>query len=195
MVKGSRQHERVHVMVHGKPSAVLVATEDLESLEETIDILVDADTIRRLHASGAELALAKPRRARIWRRPGVTEPRPDVTEQPAPYILAITRTAAASSPRTCRRQSPQPRTRFITRGSCWTTGTASASSCFPTTGPAQRAPRHLPGHPPRRRRHPTAMAVDVAQRGNAYRPGRSPPVAAPPDARGRVGRHPETCPQ
>lgn len=41
---------------HGKPSAVLVATEDLQALEETIEILADADTMRRLHASDAELA-------------------------------------------------------------------------------------------------------------------------------------------
>lgn len=52
----SGQHERVYVTVHGKPTAVLVATEDLESLEETIEILADADTMRRLHASEAELA-------------------------------------------------------------------------------------------------------------------------------------------
>jgi antitoxin YefM len=42
--------------VHGKPSAVLLATEDLESLEETIEVLADADAMRRLHASDAELA-------------------------------------------------------------------------------------------------------------------------------------------
>jgi prevent-host-death family protein len=52
----SSQHERVHVTVHGKPSAVLLATEDLESMEETIEILADADAMRRLHASDAELA-------------------------------------------------------------------------------------------------------------------------------------------
>jgi antitoxin YefM len=52
----SGQHERVYVTVHGKPSAVLLATADLESLEETIEILADADTMRRLHASDAELA-------------------------------------------------------------------------------------------------------------------------------------------
>lgn len=56
MARVSGQHERVYVTVHGKPSAVLVATEDLESLEETIEILADADTMRRLHASDAELA-------------------------------------------------------------------------------------------------------------------------------------------
>src|SRR3954467_12905800 len=52
----SGQHERVYVTVHGKPSAVLLATEDLESLEETIEILADADTMRRLHPPDAEVA-------------------------------------------------------------------------------------------------------------------------------------------
>ena len=52
----SGQHERVYVTVHGKPSAVLLATEDLESMEETIEILADADVMRRLHQSDAELA-------------------------------------------------------------------------------------------------------------------------------------------
>ncbi|MBA2560243.1 MAG: type II toxin-antitoxin system Phd/YefM family antitoxin [Propionibacteriales bacterium] len=52
----STQHERVTVTVHGKPSAVLMATEDLESLEETIAILSDPDTLSRLAASEAELA-------------------------------------------------------------------------------------------------------------------------------------------
>ena len=50
------QHERVYVTVHGKSSAVLLATEDLESIEETIEIDADADAMRRLHASEAELA-------------------------------------------------------------------------------------------------------------------------------------------
>ncbi len=50
------QHERVTVTVHGKPSAILVAPEDLESLEETVAILADPETMRRLGASDAELA-------------------------------------------------------------------------------------------------------------------------------------------
>jgi len=49
-------HERVTVTVHGRPSAVLVAIEDLERLEETLAILRDADTMRRLAESDAELA-------------------------------------------------------------------------------------------------------------------------------------------
>ncbi|WNV74773.1 type II toxin-antitoxin system Phd/YefM family antitoxin [Geodermatophilus sp. DSM 44513] len=52
----SGQHERVYVTVHGRPSAVLLAPEDLESLEETIEILADQDVMRRLHASEAELS-------------------------------------------------------------------------------------------------------------------------------------------
>ena len=53
------QHERVTVTVHGKPSAVLVATDDLESLEETIAVLSDPDTLQRLSTSDAELALGE----------------------------------------------------------------------------------------------------------------------------------------
>jgi len=52
----SAQHERVMVTVHGAPSAVLVAPEDLESLEETLAILSDPDTMRRMAASDQELA-------------------------------------------------------------------------------------------------------------------------------------------
>jgi antitoxin YefM len=50
------QHERVTVTVHGKPSAVPIATEDLESLEKSIAILSDPGTLQRLAASDAELA-------------------------------------------------------------------------------------------------------------------------------------------
>jgi antitoxin YefM len=50
------QHERVTVTVHGRPSAVLVAVDDLESLEETIAVLSDAATLRALAESDAELA-------------------------------------------------------------------------------------------------------------------------------------------
>jgi antitoxin YefM len=50
------QHERVTVTVHGRPSAVLVAVEDLESLEETIAVLSDGNAVAALLASEAELA-------------------------------------------------------------------------------------------------------------------------------------------
>jgi antitoxin YefM len=49
-------HERVTVTVHGRPSAVLVAVEDLERLEATLEVLGDPATLRRLAESDAELA-------------------------------------------------------------------------------------------------------------------------------------------
>ena len=49
-------HERVTVTVHGRPSAVLVAVDDLDRLEETLTILSDPATMRRLADSDAELA-------------------------------------------------------------------------------------------------------------------------------------------
>ncbi len=52
----SQQHERVTVTVHGRPSAVLLAPDDLASLEETIAVLSDTETMRRLNASDDELA-------------------------------------------------------------------------------------------------------------------------------------------
>jgi len=49
-------HERVTVTVHGRPSAVLVSVDDLERLEETIAVLSDPATMRRLAESDAEIA-------------------------------------------------------------------------------------------------------------------------------------------
>jgi antitoxin YefM len=51
-------HERVTVTVtvHGRPSAVLIAPEDLERLKETLEIMRDPAAMDRLAASDAELA-------------------------------------------------------------------------------------------------------------------------------------------
>jgi prevent-host-death family protein len=65
----SGQHERLYVTVHGKPSAVLLATEDLESLEETIEILAYADTMRATARLEVEVARGEVEAARTWRRP------------------------------------------------------------------------------------------------------------------------------
>jgi antitoxin YefM len=51
-----RQHGRVTVTVHGRPSAVLLSPDDLEALEETITILSDDSAVRQLVSSDAELA-------------------------------------------------------------------------------------------------------------------------------------------
>lgn len=50
------QHERITVTVHGRPAAVLLAVDDLESLEETIAVLSDATALRALGEADAELA-------------------------------------------------------------------------------------------------------------------------------------------
>jgi antitoxin YefM len=65
-------HERVTVTVHGRPSAVLVAIDDLERLEETLAIMRDPETMRRLAESDAELArgdsVTEPELAKAMRR-------------------------------------------------------------------------------------------------------------------------------
>lgn len=53
------QHERVVVTVHGRPSAVLLAVEDLEALEETIAVLSDPVAMRALAASEADFAAGR----------------------------------------------------------------------------------------------------------------------------------------
>ena len=52
----STQHERITVTVHGRPSAVLLAPEDLERLEETIAVLADSDLVRALAQAEADIA-------------------------------------------------------------------------------------------------------------------------------------------
>ena len=49
------QHERVTVTVHGRPSAILLAPEDLERMEETIAVLADNDLLAQLNQSESDL--------------------------------------------------------------------------------------------------------------------------------------------
>ncbi len=50
------QHERITVTVHGRPAAVILAVDDLESLEETIAVLSDSAAVRALSEADAQLA-------------------------------------------------------------------------------------------------------------------------------------------
>ncbi len=52
----SAQHERVTLTVHGRPAAVLLSVDDLESLEETLAVLSDTEVVRRMTQSEAEIA-------------------------------------------------------------------------------------------------------------------------------------------
>ncbi|MGD0085164.1 MAG: type II toxin-antitoxin system Phd/YefM family antitoxin [Acidimicrobiales bacterium] len=50
------QHERILVTRNGRPSFVLVSPDDLDSLEETLDILRDSELVESLKRSRAEAA-------------------------------------------------------------------------------------------------------------------------------------------
>ena len=59
VAKVGAHHDRVTVTVHGHPTAVLVAVDDLEALEETIAVLSESATVRALTEADSELADGK----------------------------------------------------------------------------------------------------------------------------------------
>jgi antitoxin YefM len=52
----ARTHERVHVTKNGREFVVLIAADDLESLEATVELLSDAEAQQRLAVAEAEIA-------------------------------------------------------------------------------------------------------------------------------------------
>ena len=83
------QHERITVTVHGRPVAVLLAVDDLESLEETIAVLSDATALRALGEADAELARGDGRTRTAL--PGhASTPSQDVTDRRYELIIAPT---------------------------------------------------------------------------------------------------------
>jgi antitoxin YefM len=51
-----REHGRVVITKHGHPAAVVISVEDLESLEETLDIMDSAALLSDIRESLAELS-------------------------------------------------------------------------------------------------------------------------------------------
>jgi antitoxin YefM len=51
-----REHGRVVITKHGHPAAVVISVEDLESLEETLDIMDSAALLADIRESLAELS-------------------------------------------------------------------------------------------------------------------------------------------
>ena len=47
------EHRRVVITKHGRPSVVVLAVEDLEALEDTLDVLSDADAMADLREAAA----------------------------------------------------------------------------------------------------------------------------------------------
>ena len=46
-----KTHERVVITKNGRPAAVLISYDDLESLEETLEILADPEAVRAIRES------------------------------------------------------------------------------------------------------------------------------------------------
>lgn len=51
-----REHGRVVITKHGRPAAVMLSLEDLESLEETLAVLSDSELVSAIREADAEVA-------------------------------------------------------------------------------------------------------------------------------------------
>ena len=51
-----REHGRVVITKHGRPAAVMLSLEDLESLEETLAVLSDPELVAAIREAHAEVA-------------------------------------------------------------------------------------------------------------------------------------------
>ncbi|KGN38533.1 type II toxin-antitoxin system Phd/YefM family antitoxin [Knoellia subterranea] len=51
-----REHDRVVITRHGKPAAVVISTDDLASLEETLEVVGRPKLVRQISESLADLA-------------------------------------------------------------------------------------------------------------------------------------------
>ena len=50
-----REHDRVVITKHGRPAAVMLSIADLESLEETLDVMARPKLLAQIHESLTEL--------------------------------------------------------------------------------------------------------------------------------------------
>jgi antitoxin YefM len=55
-----REHGRVVITKHGHPAAVVISVEDLESLEETLDVMGTAGLLDDIREALAELGTGRP---------------------------------------------------------------------------------------------------------------------------------------
>ena len=83
-----REHERVVVTRNGRPAAVMISPDDLESLEETLAILGDTEAVKAL--AEAEAAVAVGRRRARRRRGAIAPPRFDLmADEPYELVLVV----------------------------------------------------------------------------------------------------------
>ncbi len=68
------EHRRVVITKHGRPSVVVLAVEDLEALEDTLDLLSDPEAMAELREattareSGAAIEMTKDEARARWSR-------------------------------------------------------------------------------------------------------------------------------
>jgi prevent-host-death family protein len=55
----AREHERVTITRNGRPVAVILAAEDLEALEETLDVLSDPHALDDIREAEADYAAGR----------------------------------------------------------------------------------------------------------------------------------------
>jgi antitoxin YefM len=55
-----RQQDRVVVTRNGKPAAVLISADDLESLEETLAVMTDRSLVAQIRDSEKQIAAGQP---------------------------------------------------------------------------------------------------------------------------------------
>ncbi|HSV64868.1 MAG TPA: type II toxin-antitoxin system Phd/YefM family antitoxin [Mycobacteriales bacterium] len=53
-----REHGRIVITRHGRPAAVVLSVDDLESLEETLDVMTNAPLMSDIQAALEDLATA-----------------------------------------------------------------------------------------------------------------------------------------
>jgi len=56
-----REHDRVVITKHGRPAAVVVSVDDLESLEETLDVMSKPALLGQIRESLADIEQGKGR--------------------------------------------------------------------------------------------------------------------------------------
>lgn len=57
-----REHGRVVITKHGHPAAVILSLEDLESLEETLEVLSDPELLAAIRDAEADVAMGRTER-------------------------------------------------------------------------------------------------------------------------------------
>ena len=181
-------HDRITVTRNGRPAAVLISPDELASLEDTLDLLSDADAMAQLRNARAAVAGGD-----------------YVTGDELPRQVPVTVTAGRSANDGCaspgtqqdssnifprrspRRSSSSCSVRFSRPLIAWVPVAAR------TRGTALGTAWHVPNRVRDRRDASTVIVLRVDHRSTAYRSRRSPRVASSPGRSVRRSRGSAGC--